>query len=148
MSHSTHVGFNCPLPTEVCRVAPHLVPFFDVLVFPSLETSPDLAPVCAPLGVADGVGHIFTAVVRGRPPCLYLFLRFDTLSCVGVGQRLLPTTVSRLGNLLPFQADSGVIVAAIALFALGVGQVFACVANIFWLAVSMFFQSEACGVSQ
>jgi hypothetical protein len=45
------------------------------------------------------------------------------IEAVGVGYILLPTTVSRFGNLFSFHADSGVIVAAIAEQLLGVGHI-------------------------
>ena len=46
-----------------------------------------------------------------------------TSCAIGVGNILLPTTVSKFGNRLRFQAEAAVIVAAIALHARGVGNI-------------------------
>lgn len=74
-----------------------------------------------PLGTF-GVGHIiWTAVLKSMPPSPCIPLPFPSLT-LGVGHVLRPTTVSRFGNRESSHADSGVIVAAIALLLRGVGQ--------------------------
>ena len=90
MSHSTHVGFNCPEPSDACMAWSNLsldrsLPFLRVKAL-SLD----------PLYIdATGVGHVLTAVCRFMPPVPCNPAPVPQLA-VGVGQspRSIACTVS------------------------------------------------------